>query len=987
MADLTPGQSRQPTDEMLLKTMELVQQYHRLSQQALTLKLSRQDKLNRLADLLYQALNVDGICRCWLLSDSDKQSQLLGCPEGSLGLDPQAVVSLIEWFRNEADQAFPAKLQPLMLQQHCTQVLDLLPTQRGSQALQSRLYLLLSANGVQPKTLALISQTLSAAMLQTLDLFDAVRILDQQEKVFDTIPMPLALTDARGTIHRVNPAFSSSSGYPPEELIGLSHAVLKSDLNPENRYRQLWQTISAGEIWHGELANKSKTGEIFWEELTIIPLKSSSGAPYAYFSIKRPTTREHRLEVQAQYQADHDQLTGLRNTIRMRKDLQKHLDQDKTGAVIFADIGSLNRINQSLGLDAGDKVLQDAARCLERAQLSLDCIYRYSGDTFAVILDCDSAARDKQVTATVNAINESCREGASYGSSIIPFNLHIGIVRYPEDGGSVAKLFGRGALSIRSAKRLQNPAGTYFSIDEEEKLQRQAKLEQDIQRALGAGQLELWYQPKVDARSHTVAAAEALLRWNHPELGAISPEEFIPLAERNRAIIAIGRWVIEQAIADAASWQRQAGPIAIAFNMSAIQLFDQQLLPTITGALERHQFPPKLVVVELTESVLIEQPEFALSVLEQLIAAGLRVSIDDFGTGYSSMSYLRDFPVHELKIDRSLIHNVASNPAGAVIVNTILSLGKNLDLEIVAEGVEQASEAAYLGTKGCDLLQGYLFSKPLPNPEFMERIDQLNAPKPEQQRATEAGVLFLDDEPNILRAIKRELHREPYPCYLSQSAEEAFELLAEHPISVVVSDQRMPNLRGTEFLARVHKLYPHIIRIMLSGYTDSESVIEAINTGVVSQFLTKPWDGEILKRTLNDARRRYNLESENRNTEGRLEQLSYEYMIDPDLASSTHAYQQVVEQYNETVGLFFAACFDPDKLIQQLDELRQNTAQLQDKGLSDSATVKDQLIHVNDRMDEILSNPEIAQKPRGHEAEILDCLGAIRSLLIAGLSS
>ncbi|RDE24442.1 EAL domain-containing protein [Motiliproteus coralliicola] len=987
MADITQGPGHQPDDTLLLKALELIQQYYQMSQQALLLKLSRQDTLNRLANQLYQAITEPNECRAWLFLESDHGAQVVGDLDEQLSIGNRSLSELLGKLRNNADSeaAYPAELSPLLLQQTYLHLLDLRPTQRGTQARVSRLYLLLSTKGIDKQTLRKVGQVVSAAIHQTLDLFDTVRIIDQQEKVFDTIPMPLALTDAKGVIHRINPAFSASSGYPPEELLGHSHAVLKSNLNPPELYQQLWQTISAGKIWHGELANKSKSGEIFWEELTIIPLKASSGKAYAYVSIKRPTTREHRLAVQAQYHAEHDQLTGLFNVQRMRDDLQQRLDNGTGGAIIFADIGSLSRINQSLGLDVGDKILQDAARCLERGRVSLDQIYRYNGDTFAIILDCEPNELEQQVESTVSAIHLHSRDGASYDSSIIPFNLHIGIVRFPEDGTSVTKLFGRGALALRSAKKHQDPAGAYFSIDEETKFQRQARLEQDIQHALKAGQLQLWYQPKVDARTHMVAAAEALLRWKHPEYGWVSPEEFIPLAESNRAIINIGRWVINQAIADASCWQQRSGPIAIAFNMSAIQLFDGQLLPTINNALARHQLNPELVVVELTESVLIDQPEFALSVLQQMIDAGLRVSIDDFGTGYSSMSYLRDFPVHEIKIDRSLVRNVASNPAGAVIVNTILSLGKNLDLEVVAEGVEQTSEAAYLSTKGCDLLQGYLFSKPIPNPQFMERLDQINSPQPEPLQPAEHGVLFLDDEANILRALKRELHREPYPYYLSQSADDAFEMLAKFPISVVVSDQRMPDIRGTEFLARVHKLYPRVIRIMLSGYTDSGSVIEAINTGVVSHFLTKPWDGGILKQTLNDARRRFQLESESRQNEGRLEQLSYAYMITPGSELISKAYQQAVERHNETVSLFFSSSFEPSELFEQITELQQLMMELKANHFDRQPDVEKQFDTVCSLGSHLLSERK-EQPVKGHEAEVLHYLGSVRQLLIAGLN-
>jgi len=389
----------------------------------------------------------------------------------------------------------------------------------------------------------------------------------------------------------------------------------------------------------------------------------------------------------------------------------------------------------------------------------------------------------------------------------------------------------------------------------------------DLGQALAQQQFLLHYQPKVSCHTGKITGMEALLRWNHPQRGLVSPVEFIPRLEETGMIIEVGAWVLRAACLQTAGWHKAGlGTPSIAVNVSGRQLQSDQLFEVVRGALDDSGLAARYLELELTESFLVEDPEHAVAVLSRLKTLGLKVSVDDFGTGYSSLAYLKRFPLDSLKVDRAFVRDIIADPHDVSITRAIINLAHNLKLSVVAEGVETEGQLGLLTANGCDMIQGYYFSPPIPAEQF-EAMLRGGKSLPAQLIADrQAGrtLLLVDDEEYILNALKRLLRRSNYRVLTAPSAAEGLRLLGENRVDVVISDQRMPVMTGVEFLSRVKEIHPDSVRMVLSGYTDLESVTDAINRGAIYKFLTKPWDDEHLLANIEEAFRRKEIADENR---------------------------------------------------------------------------------------------------------------------------
>lgn len=375
-----------------------------------------------------------------------------------------------------------------------------------------------------------------------------------------------------------------------------------------------------------------------------------------------------------------------------------------------------------------------------------------------------------------------------------------------------------------------------------------------LSQALERGELELFFQPKGDLHNGRIAGAEALLRWRRGDT-LVLPGSFIPLAEHSGLVVPIGTWVIDCACARLRAWANQGyGETRVAVNVSARQFGAGDLESVVSEALERHAINPGRLELELTESMLMDDPESAVIQLQRLKNLGIKLSLDDFGTGYSSFAYLSHFPIDTLKVDQSFVRHMVSNAKIAGIVAAIIGLAHKMRLHVVAEGVESEAQLAYLRRLGCDEIQGYFFSHPLPEADYLALLGtDKTLPGQPLAEGGERTLLLVDDEPGILSALRRMLRYEGYRILIANSAAEGLELLALEDVQVVISDQRMPGLSGTEFLTRVKDMHPDCLRIILSGQADMASVIDAINDGAVYKFLTKPWDDEKLRERIREA--------------------------------------------------------------------------------------------------------------------------------------
>jgi len=391
-------------------------------------------------------------------------------------------------------------------------------------------------------------------------------------------------------------------------------------------------------------------------------------------------------------------------------------------------------------------------------------------------------------------------------------------------------------------------------------------MESKLHTALREGQLALHYQPKIDLNNGKICGLEALMRWNDPEKGLILPDEFIPWLEATGLIIEAGHWALTQAMSDYAAWHRQGlAPPRIAVNVSPIQLQNNDFVDSIKHVLHQSGNMVSCLEIEITESMVMQDVEANIQKLHAIRALGVRVSIDDFGTGYSSLSYLKRFPATSVKIDQSFVHDITNNPDDAAIARSIISMAHEMRLHVIAEGVETEGQLNFLSRHHCDQIQGYYVSKPLSANDCATFLKNF-AGLPQQE--TVAGVeertlLLVDDEANITTSIRRLMRGEGYQILVAESGQQGLELLATHHVGVIISDQRMPEMTGVEFLRRVKRLYPDTVRIVLSGYTDLKSITDAINEGAIYRFLTKPWEDDQLLNNVREAFQRYELKREN----------------------------------------------------------------------------------------------------------------------------
>ena len=440
----------------------------------------------------------------------------------------------------------------------------------------------------------------------------------------------------------------------------------------------------------------------------------------------------------------------------------------------------------------------------------------------------------------------------------------IGISIYPNDGFEPDVLLRSADTALSLVKDEGRNSFRFYTADMNARALRRMVLENHLRHALDRRELLLHYQPQVSLADGRICCVEALIRWRSPELGLISPADFIPLAEDSGLISAIGAWVMYVACAQNKAWQDAGLPsVCISVNVSAHQFAQGALPAMVAKALKETALEARYLEVELTERVMMDDTESSIRQIAELRQMGVSVSLDDFGTGYSSLGYLSRFLLDKLKIDQSFVRNITSAPRSAAIVKASIALARSLNITVIAEGVETEGQLGYLRQAGCEEIQGYLFSRPVPPDELAVLVGRgsslMIAGAALEPTHT---LLLLDDEPSVLSSLVRLLRRDGYRILAAHTAEEAFELLATHSIEVVISDQRMPLMSGTEFLARVSKLHPDTVRMMLSGFSDLKTVTESVNRGAIYKFLSKPWDDAALRETIREAFRKHRQEQE-----------------------------------------------------------------------------------------------------------------------------
>ena len=534
--------------------------------------------------------------------------------------------------------------------------------------------------------------------------------------VFDNAMDGIVVTDEQSLILSVNPAFTTITGYTPEEAIGRKLSLLRSDRNQPNFYREQWNVLLREGRWSGELWNRRKDGEVFCEWLSISQVQSTPGQPQRYVGVFNDITDLRRKDDHIRFLAFHDPLTGLPNRAllldRLEHALASAQREREQVALMFIDLDRFKQINDTLGHDVGDALLVDVAARLREQLRQHDTAARMGGDEFVLLLErvTDPAALALLAERLIRVLVQPAR----IAGHTLQIGASIGIACFPDDGGDVVSLMKHADAAMYAAKSAGRGRYCFYQESMTLKAGRRMQLEMELRQALVGRELLLHYQPKVDMADGRVVGLEALVRWQHPLHGLIGPVDFIPLAEESGLIQDLGDWVLAEACRQARCWQDEGVlPGRIAVNLSACQLQRGDLVERVEAQLRQHGLSPQALELELTESTVMAHPEEAIALLQRLRALGVSVAMDDFGTGYSSLSHLCRLPIGVLKIDRSFVSQVEHERGPAQIVRSIAALCRALDLEIVAEGVETPGQAAFLLQCGTRIAQGYLYSRPL----------------------------------------------------------------------------------------------------------------------------------------------------------------------------------------------------------------------------------------------------------------------------------
>jgi diguanylate cyclase (GGDEF)-like protein/PAS domain S-box-containing protein len=545
---------------------------------------------------------------------------------------------------------------------------------------------------------------------------EAEKTMRLQSRIFEHSEESILITDANKRILSVNPAFCKITGYSYTEVLGKTPGVLRSDRHPNDFYEAIWTHVEQDGSWHGEVWSRRKGGDDYPSWASISLVRNPEGQVSHYFSIFTDITERKSAEERIHYLAYYDNLTGLPNRSLFYKLVDQALVEAKRnrlhGAILFVDLNRFKPINDTLGHGIGDRLLVQVAERLRSAVRNEDVVARLGGDEFVVALF-DIARREHAAIVGQKLLN-ALEPAFWVDEHELQVGAAIGISVYPRDGFDTESLLRMADIAMYRAKHSGQDGYAFYSHEMNQRALDRLKIETGLRHGIEHDELLLHYQPKVDIESGRIVGAEALVRWRHPERGMVPPGEFIPIAEESGLVIRLSAWVLEAALRQARVWHASGLPqIKVAVNLSARD-FSPGLAERIESMLASHGVPPDWLELEITEGMLTHSSDDVISMMDKLSAFGVMLSLDDFGTGYSSLSYLKRFPIDTLKIDQSFVRGIPQDGNDCAIAGAIVSMAQRLGHRVIAEGVETMEQLAFLRSLGCQEIQGYLFSPPVP---------------------------------------------------------------------------------------------------------------------------------------------------------------------------------------------------------------------------------------------------------------------------------
>ena len=564
-------------------------------------------------------------------------------------------------------------------------------------------------------------------------------------EVFEHAAESIMITDAGCSIVAVNPAFTTVTGYAPDEVLGRNPRMLASGRQDAAFYRAFWQSLDAHGLWQGEIWNRRKSGEVFPEWLSVSVVRDADAGPQHYIAVFTDLSEHKAHERRIQFLAQYDPLTRLPNRVLLFERLEHALAAARRGArrcaLLFLDLDRFKNVNDSLGHGIGDRLLEAVAQRLRAALRDCDTVARLGGDEFVVLLeDLPAGDGEREAALVAGKLLAALAQPFQIDTHELRITSSVGISLYPGHGADAETLIRSADTAMYHAKQSGRDNFQFFTEDMNARVLERLTLENGLRRALAQQGFALVWQPQLAIGDGRLIGFEALLRWPQPEGRAqVPPAQFIPVAEDCGLIGAIGDWVLDAACRQLCAWRAAGLPgVRIAVNLSALQLRDARLADKVAAALAVCGLDGAALELEVTESALMSDPPQTAGTLARLRALGVQLAIDDFGTGYSSLAYLKQFPIDRLKIDRSFVRDLASDPNDAAIARTIITLAHSLGLRVIAEGVETPAQLGFLRGHGCDEAQGYLYAPPL-SPEQAAEVLAAGRIRPAAGTGTDAG--------------------------------------------------------------------------------------------------------------------------------------------------------------------------------------------------------------------------------------------------------